>query len=205
MPPKVSYDLDLNEMAKHRTKIGAASLEELRPFISNSTIPIAIRRYALVSVRLPQVLYGAELWGMSKGRSGPAQRVADKAMRLLISMSGKGASLSLNAMRVEMGLDKVEAMAAARRARAVIKFASLKTWIAKLVKNPLSTRKTTWVSGTTRWLSRFTGIRSLVDARQLDPSASNSATSPKSLDGKRVEKGQDGDDALAYNPRNAEC
>ena len=58
------------------------------------------------------------------------------------------------------GLDNVEAMAAARRARAVIKFASLKTWIAEIVKNQLSTRKTTWVSGTTRWLSRFTGIRS---------------------------------------------
>ena len=166
----LSYDLDLKAMAKHRARIGAATLEELRPFISNSTIPTWIRRYALASVILPQMLYGAELWGMSEGRSVAAQRVADRAMRLLMSVYGTGASLSLNAMREELGIHKVEAMAAGQRARAIIKFSSLKTVVAELVKNPLKARKTTWVSGTTRWLSRYADIPSLLKARESDPS-----------------------------------
>ena len=165
-----SYDLDLEAMAKHRAKVGAATLEELRPFIANSTIPMLIRRHALTSVILPQMLYGAELWGMSGVRSGPAQRVADKAMRLLLSVGGVGASLSLNAMREELGLCKLEAMAAGQRARAVIKFSSLRTLVAELVKNPLSSRKATWVSGTNRWLSRYKHTRSPEKTRASDPS-----------------------------------
>ena len=63
-----------------------------------------MRRHALTSMILPKMLYGAELWGMNGVRSVPAQRVADRAMRLLLSIGGSGASLSLNAMREELGL-----------------------------------------------------------------------------------------------------
>ena len=150
-------------------QMGAASLAELRPFIANGTIPIWVRRHTLTSIILPRMLYGAELWGMNGGRSEPAQRVADKATRLLLSIGEKGAGLSLNAMREELGIGKVEAMAAARRARAIIKFSSLKTWIAELVKNPLSAQKATWVSGTTRWLNRYTSVPSLQRSREEDP------------------------------------
>ena len=91
-------------------------------------------------------------------------------MRLLLSVSGVGASLSLNAMREELGLCKLEAMATGQRARAVIKFSSLRTLVAELVKNPLSSRKATWVPGTNRWLSRYKYTRSPEEARASDPS-----------------------------------
>jgi hypothetical protein len=58
-----THDLNLKAMAQHRSRIGAATLEVLRPFISNSTIPIWIRRHALTAVLIPQMMYGAELWG----------------------------------------------------------------------------------------------------------------------------------------------
>jgi hypothetical protein len=165
-----THDLDLKAMAKHRARIGAATLEELRPFISNSSIPMWIRRYALTSVILPQMLYGAELWGMSEERCVPAQRVADKTMRLLLSVSSTGASLSLNAMREELGVGKLEAMAAGQRARAIVKYSSLRTLVAELVKNPLTARKATWVSGTDRWLNRYANTHAVLKARESDPS-----------------------------------
>ena len=164
-----THDLDIEAMARHRAKIGSASLEELRPFIANGTIPIWVRRHVLTSIILPRMLYGAELWGMNGGRSEPAQRVADKSTRLLLSISGIGAGLSLNAMREELGIGRVEALAAARRARAIIKFGTLKTWIAELVKNPLTVQKSTWVSGTTRWINRYTNVPPLQKTRVEDP------------------------------------
>ena len=162
----LTHDLDLGAMAKHRAKMGEASLAELRPFIANGTIPIWVRRHVLTSIILPRMLYVSQLWGMNGVRSEPAQRVADKATRLLLSIGGMGAGLSLNAMREELGIGKVEAMAAARRVRAIIKYPSLRTWIAELIKCPLTAQKATWVSGTTRWINRYTSVPSLQRSRE---------------------------------------
>ena len=165
-----TYDLDLKAMAKHRSKVGLATLDEVRPFISNNTIPIWIRQHVLTSILIPQMLYGAELWGMNEVRCVPVQRVADSAMKLLLSISGSGASLSLNAMREELGLSKLDALAAGQRARAIVKYSTLKTVIALLVNNPLTAQKATWVSGTTRWLNRYAPRHSIERSRASDPS-----------------------------------
>ena len=167
---RFTRDLDLDEMARHRAKIGMATLEELRPFIANSTIPVWVRRHAVTSIVLPRMLYGAEVWGMHGGRCTPAQRVANRGMRLLLSIGGMGPGLSLNAMREELGIGTVEAMAAARRARAIVKFCTLRTWIARLIRCPLTAHKATWVSGTTRWLTKYTAVPPVQDAREQDPS-----------------------------------
>ena len=203
----LTHDLDLGAMAKHRAKMGEASLAELRPFIANGTIPIWVRRHVLTSIILPRMLYGSELWGMNGVRSEPAQRVADKATRLLLSIGGMGAGLSLNAMREELGIGKVEAMAAARRARAIIKYPSLRTWIAELIKCPLTAQKATWVSGTTRWINRYTSVPSLQRSREEDPTGQSMQRRVyRSIGGEGSTEGRHGDNEMALHCHEAtEC
>ena len=47
------------------------------------------------------------------------------------------------------------AIATSRQTRAYSKCFGLKTWVNQLVKRPLRIRPWTWVTGTTRWTSRF--------------------------------------------------
>jgi hypothetical protein len=55
----------------------------------------------------------------------------------------------------EMRMKPICAIAAGRRARAYAKCFELKTWVNKLVKNPLCIQQWTWVSGTTWWVGQF--------------------------------------------------
>src|SRR5262249_7031099 len=59
------------------------------------------------------------------------------------------------ALRAEVDLPSLYATVSGSRARAWVKYRSLKTWISILVNNPFRARKCTWVTGTSRWLKRI--------------------------------------------------
>ena len=147
--------LDLDIMVEKRCEVGWQTLREIEPFLRDTRIPIAYKRQMVVSVLIPQVLYGGEIWGMSAARCAPAQRVIDFACLAVLGIGGKGVGVSREAIRHELGIAPVHAMASARRGRAWVKFRAARTWIARLLESPFRSRKSTWSSGTLKWLRTY--------------------------------------------------
>ena len=54
---KVTWDLDLYEMASARAAIGVKTLNSVRPFLANKSIPIPIKTTFIRAVLIPQCLY----------------------------------------------------------------------------------------------------------------------------------------------------
>ena len=106
---------------------------------------------------LPQCLYGSELWGFDKGRAKAAQKVINEAAKLTLSVGGKGAGISRAALLEELGLKSAHSVASARRARALAKFGTLKSWIARLIAKPMKARRRAWMSATAMAVKRTTG------------------------------------------------
>ena len=61
----------------------------------------------------------------------------------------------LAAMRRELNIPPVHAEASARRARALVKYPNLKTWIGVLAKYPFKSSQSLWYGGGIKWMERY--------------------------------------------------
>lgn len=147
--------LDLKVMGDARAKKGEHCLNALRPVLSCSDIPLSVRVRLVKALLIPVLTYGSELWGMSDDRAQSTQRVLNEALRLLVGMKKQSTITSTATIGLEFEIDSMSAMASAARARAFLKFASLRTTIASLVVSPPRARKKTWVTGCQMWMKRF--------------------------------------------------
>jgi hypothetical protein len=159
-------DLDLQSMAKAREDKGRKVLNTFRAVLASYDIPLYIRARVVQSILLPVLTYGSELWGMSSVRCDGPQKVLSEALRLLLRIPAKSSLTSPTTIGYEVNIPPIHAIASSARARAYLKFPSLRTVIADLLRHPPVSRKRTWVTGTRQWLSRFCRI-----ALQLNPSA----------------------------------
>jgi hypothetical protein len=150
-----NHKLDLEYMSKARAKIGRSYLEKLRPFLKCESIPVTAKRSMVTGCILQGMLYGAELWGMRCHRGDAQQTILNKAARWILNHKGPPQLLSVGAMMQEVGLTPIYAQIATRRTRAYLKYPTLATWVATLVRRPLRTQKKTWLTITEMWLNRF--------------------------------------------------
>ena len=152
---EVRNDWDLSEIAAERAERARRALSALLPALSNSLIPLNVKAMMFKSLVVPVASYGGELLGMQRERVRKAQSVLDKGLKwILAGAVSKGTIVAAAALRAELGLPSLYAIVSGRRARAWVKYRSLKTWISILVNNPYRKRKATWVTGTSRWLKR---------------------------------------------------
>ncbi|PVV01414.1 hypothetical protein BB560_004167, partial [Smittium megazygosporum] len=121
-------------------------------FLKNPSIPTNIRLMVLKSVLIPIGTYGGKLFGMSEQRCKPIQRVADNALRIIANV---GKSAPMHRIRQEMGVTSINTRASDLRERAYFKYPTLRTWISDLVKQPIRSQTSTWVTGTARWMKRY--------------------------------------------------
>ena len=147
----ITPDLSIGAMAQVGLKKGEATHTAIRPFLGCSDIPLFIRKHILTSVVLPRMLYGAELYGMNKKLTDKFQQLLDRSLKVILGVNPK-APVSKLVLWEEFNIPPISALAAARRARAFQKAASLKTKIALLVTHPYRCAKWTWATGTLRWL-----------------------------------------------------
>jgi hypothetical protein len=102
------------------------------------------------------MLYGSEVWGMSTARCTAGQTLLNKSMRIMAGRRAKDNHIPVAAMWRELGIPPVRAAAAARRARAVAKYPSLKTWVAVLCEEqygqPGRLRVRAWWAASRIWL-----------------------------------------------------
>ncbi|OMJ11185.1 hypothetical protein AYI69_g9740 [Smittium culicis] len=58
-------------------------------------------------------------------------------------------------IREELGITSVFLRTSITRERAIIKWPASKTWIADLINKPIKAQKSTWVTGSSRWIKRY--------------------------------------------------
>jgi exonuclease III len=145
-------NLDLRQIATVRAAKAKASVKALSGLLRSASIPLAIKINIVKSCIVSRATYGGELLGMQLQRAAPIQKVLDEALRSVLQL-GKTVGNSV-AMSREFGVPSADAAMAAARTRAFHKFASLPTWIGRLIAKPLGANHETWVTGTRRWLWR---------------------------------------------------
>ena len=122
--------LSLTAMAEYRAEIAMKKFHAAKHVLGSHVIPADTRAMIFKGTILPTALYGAELWGMHQGRCTKGENLCKKAIKVIMG----SAQVALKVARDQLGIPPFEAMAAARKARALMKFASLKTWAASLIK-----------------------------------------------------------------------
>jgi exonuclease III len=157
--------LCLKAMAKHRAAMAMKKFHAAKHVLSSHVIPADTRAMIFRSTILPTALYGAELWGMHQSRCIGGENLCKMAIKAIMGSH----QVALGVARDQLGIPPFEAMAAARKARALMKFATLKTWVAKLITNGPSEdltahpagsypkhdpRNLSWVNQTVNWLRR---------------------------------------------------
>ena len=144
--------LDVATMVESRFSIGAKRTSVLQPFLTNSMIPLNIKKRVMDAVVLPTLLYGAEIYGMNRRLTDRMQTLVNRCYRSILGLNKFPLSkIPSVGLWTECGAHPICALAASRRARAFLKSFKLKSQISFMVRNPLRARRWTWVTGCNRW------------------------------------------------------
>ncbi|PVU85853.1 hypothetical protein BB561_006890, partial [Smittium simulii] len=138
-------------------------------FLKNQNIPAAIRLKVLQSVLIPIGTYGGELFGMSEVRTRPIQIITDKSLRLIANVSK---ATAINRLRTEFGISSINSICSRARERAYFKWPISKTWIADLIRFPLKSRSSTWVSDVRNVINDRSRILSWINKHEMQNSSS---------------------------------
>jgi hypothetical protein len=142
-------ELALEKMARGRVGKAVGLLATLTPFLTGN-LPITLKWDVLRSNVIPMLAYGGEIFGMSKVRVAPLDRILSKAMAGLTRGWGRAARDSLLA---ELDLPTVHGVTSTMRRRALGKYPELRTVIGDLCNRRVKSRRCTWLSGGSRWLA----------------------------------------------------
>ena len=124
----------------------------LKPALTNSAIPVAVKALMLKALVLPIATLGGELLGMEMARAKPSQSVISMGLQWILKGDRAGReSTRMASLGLELDIAPLHALLCARRMRAWHKFRTLRTWIATLMCEPFRNRKTArWRSGRAR-------------------------------------------------------
>jgi exonuclease III len=168
---EVHNDWDLTKTAANISSRARKALWALRPALGNSMIPLVVKGLMIKSLVIPVAAFGGEILGMQKERAKGVQSVIDRGLKWISSGDGsRGTVVSASAIRAELGIASMHAIICGRRTRAWVKFRNLKTWISTLISQPFSSRKSTWVTGTSRWLKRA-GVNQIIEGKHSKAAA----------------------------------
>ena len=148
-------DLSVKAMLAPRLEKARAAMGALHPFLCTASIPLASRVLVVKAVILAKLLYGSELWGMQQERCAPAQTLLNKTLRSVAGGKAGDSSMPNGALWREVCIAPVYALASARRARALKKFPTLRTWIAVFMRTNPRFRRRTWITGSLTWMRRL--------------------------------------------------
>ena len=173
--------LDLFSSVQVRVAKGKRLAAATSAFFQNRSIPLAAKIDVLRMVMVPTLAFGGEIYGMHATLCRPLESILSKLLRSLLYGWGRP---SATLLRSELGIHSVHASMSSMRARAVSKYPLLRTWIADLVRNPVSQRTATWVSGAQRWLRRLRvpagDVKEFLAAKELAGDKSLGAVSYRS-------------------------
>lgn len=149
--------LGMDMLVADRVSKGLKAYFGLKAVLECQKIPVTIRIRLLKAMLVPVLTYGGELWGMSGERAAAAQRVLNRALRSLVRLGDRSSLTSTATLGVELGVPPIASMTAAARARAYVKYPTVRTVVSLLARNPpvRSGRRQTWLTGSRMWLRRY--------------------------------------------------
>lgn len=146
--------LDVRAMMAGKVESAGVLVDRMLPFLRSRAMPVSMKVAVVRGVILPRLLFGAEVFGMKKEITHAMQVQINKALRLTAGMGARTTASNVAIWR-ELKIPPICASAAARRARALQKAASLRTVVARVVSTNFKSRCWTWSTGTHRWLNRY--------------------------------------------------
>ena len=144
-----SEHLELQEVVKGRVVKAKKALAALVPLLTESRVPVCIKRDVLLARLQPVLSFGGELVGMKKGLVEALQRVMDGALARVAVGWRRTAVVSKVAMMVELGLPPVFACTSGLRARAFLKYPKAATYISSMARD---VEVHGWARESNRWL-----------------------------------------------------
>ena len=170
----IDTTVSTDAMAEARADVGRRTLGALGPFLANKSIHLQLKKLVIKTILIPKICYGAEVWAHNLVQIKWGQTVLDNAIRLcLIGNSTSKSSVSVKCALQELDIPNISAVARARMARAWIKWRQLHTWIADLIEQK-STGRRTWTQQTNRVFNktlRDTGIHADLEDDTVDAKA----------------------------------
>lgn len=151
----LTRDLDFDAMVNGRCKRAEKAMYMVLPLLRAQTVPLALRISVLRTVVLSTLLYGSEIWGMDDNRCSKAQSIVNEALRAILGCKRGDMTQPVAAMWRELDVAPICALAAARRARAINKFPSLKTWVGILGQYDHSNMKRAWMAQSRIWMKKY--------------------------------------------------
>ena len=151
----LSHDLDINVIVDDRLAKTKRSLEAAGPFLKSQSIPTMARVMAVKAMILPVATFGGEVVGMNQAGVSKLQRQMDKAVRWIAGAGVRSRVTASATLWKELGIPPVAAVTASLRARALVKFGGLRTWVSRLTNHPMTHRKRTWVTNGLAWMRRY--------------------------------------------------
>ena len=87
--------LDKRKVIEERFQKMDRTIDTMRPLLSNTSLPIVMKRNIIMGVILPKLLYGAEIYGMNKLLTQKAQTRMNKALRIACGAKYTSPSVAL--------------------------------------------------------------------------------------------------------------
>ena len=129
----INKDLDFNVHVQYRADQGRKALFAARDLLANPAVPLGIKRSVYLTGVRPALVYGGELLGgMRCALFKPLQDVQTLALHWMAGLPSKplrGGAL----LQAEVGIPPINAVAAAAKVRALIKYPSLGSVVAVLL------------------------------------------------------------------------
>jgi len=147
-------DWDIPKMVADRCEKGKRLFGALQPFLYSRTIPIHMKMAVTRAVLVPVLLYGAEIYGMNKSITGKMQSFLTGALKAVVGLS-QSSRTGLVSLWRELKMPPICALAAGRRARALVKCRSLRTWVSRLAGMEFRARRKTWMTLTRQWCRTY--------------------------------------------------
>lgn len=127
----------------------------LQPFLRSHSIPIRMRRHIFMTVCLPVLRWGSEVMGPGQDALTDLTKKYHQALKGMVGSRSKNTIYAILTVRRELDVPSFHEIVAVSRARALVKFPNLSTWVAKLLENPFSTRKAGWIKSSVVWLKKY--------------------------------------------------
>jgi exonuclease III len=148
-----SSDLSMKRMVAARVESARKALFAAKNALTNKFLPIRLKRYILVALVQPVLLYGSELW------AGEGAKLIDSFWKLGLQMvAGVGRSTAMDPLLRELGLIRPSTQALKRKARAFLKWGRMaddRLWIVKLIRagdRNMGSRKFSWARKASHWI-----------------------------------------------------
>ena len=104
---ELNDSLDFKAMGDHRTQVGYQTVETIKNFLLNKTIPLIFKKMLINSVLIPRMTYGIDVFGFKANNLKAMKKVISTGIRMMFN----NFNICLSAAHEELNIMPIEAFA----------------------------------------------------------------------------------------------